>query len=195
MSPGGNRVGQVWPKCHHPKGNCFLCWEFYLLCFGCSKRPHLHGQGLSVAPESVPEGPQRQLEPWMGCEFGNLWVTAPSGGCSCFPSSSEHPWSGWRCWPSTSLARRQGPFSIPASPAPPHCTCFILCLFPLTLNQFCQLLNYFNFSSFSKSLKYILYIGYRLKKESYRCALASEILPEKCEYFISAFHFSRHVLL
>lgn len=81
---------------------------------------------------------------------------------------------------------------IPARHAPPHWKCWILCLFPQTLNQFRQLLNYFNFSSFSKSLKYILYIGYRLKKESYRCALASEILPEKCMYFISAFHFSRH---
>lgn len=107
------------------------------------------------------------------------------------------PWSRTRtwCWMGTDevCCSHLQTSHVPA--CTPHWTRSILCPFLPTLNQFCQFLNYFNFSSFSKSLKYILYIGYRLKKESYRCALASEILPEKYMYFISTFHFPRQFLL
>lgn len=214
MSPGGKGVLQVWParpKCNHAKGNFFLFQPSignFTSSALAAPRDLTRMEKVSVWHLKTPlRGPNCSLSPgWTsnlessGSQHSLGWVLAPSGGCSCFPTSSEQPWMKMEmCWPSTSLEQNQGPFprvlSIPASPAPPHCTCFILCLFLLTLNQFCQLLNYFNFSSFSKSLKYILYIGYRLKKESYRCALASEILPEKCVYFISAFHFSRHFLL
>lgn len=46
---------------------------------------------------------------------------------------------------------------VPARRVPPHRTHRVLCLLPRTLNQFCQLLNYFNFFLLSPNPSNIFY--------------------------------------